>query len=37
MKIQRGMYLFKEGDYNNDIYIIKEGQYMISKNHYVSR
>ena len=31
------MFLFKEGDECNDIYIIRSGQYMISKNQYISK
>jgi hypothetical protein len=35
--MQRGQFLFKEGDEHNDIYIIRNGQYIISKNLYISK
>jgi hypothetical protein len=37
LNLHRGQFLFKEGDHNNDIYIIRSGQYMISKNLYISK
>jgi len=35
--LQRGMFLYKEGDTNNDVFIVRSGQYIISKNLYISK